>query len=120
MSQNQNNVVINHVDGGTQRDKDALLGCFFQFFTAGEWGFCDRHGKQKSTAPAGYIYSGKEFKFILDGCIWTIKNLDLNSNSARGTWSNDRGIQIHVGEDNTFTAQAGSNLDYEAASSARG
>ena len=121
-----NGIVINVVNGGTQQDQNALMGCYFFMFTTWEYDLYDKNNKVKSTAPGGRVNTGRPFRFIMDGCLWTIYNLniDRDGKTASGNWSNDRGIQVHlgkgqVGEDNNFTAQAGSNMDAKAASSAK-
>lgn len=122
-------IIINQVTGGTSDQQAALMGCSFDPKSAGGYHFFDRNGKEKSTAPAGGLTSGKMFTFVMDGSVWTIYNfvLDKHTLTASGNWRIDH---IHVQgegdhgqgglpeEDPTFQAQAGNNMDYEAAASA--
>ena len=122
-------ITINKVSGGTPDQQAALMGCSFDPGIRGAYHFFDKNGKEKSTAPAGGLSSGKSFTFIMDGLIWTIHDfkLDLTAFTASGKWRIDHlhGDHIHTGkgkdgeeEDPTFQAQSGIHVEYEAAASA--
>lgn len=124
-------ITIINVTGGTSEQQAALKGCSFDPKSAGGYHFYDKNGKEKSTAPAGGLSSGKTFTFVMDGSIWTIYNfvLDKGTLTASGNWRIDH-IHVHVHgdtghemgggpeEDPTFQAQGGIHVDYEAAASA--
>lgn len=108
-------IVIDHVHS-EGKHKDDLKGCYFLPDGKGRYDFYLKNG---NSPKASDLHKGSMFSFQFDGqdFSWTIHIKDISDLAANGPWSN---TAPHPAQDETgtYTAQAGANVDAEAASSA--
>lgn len=107
MNDDTQRIKIDKVEGGNQRDQQALKRNYFmatgvndtyQFFTPND--------ELIPTTPV-VVATGVEFSFFLremPGVIWTIKNFQAAGEHAQGNWTNTHQIDE---EEGSFQAQAG-------------
>lgn len=107
---------IYEVQGGSDRDSNNLMGCYFQQVnTPGHFGLFEPGDDHRIPTVPEEI-DGDQFQFVRGGTLWTVTEfiVDELTNKARAHWSNGRGVED---DDGTFQAQAGPTFE-EASSSA--
>lgn len=106
-------IQIHRVDGGNPRDKADLESCYFeQVGKPGDYRlFEDGDGHTIPTAPS-ILRSGSNFHFVRGGVLWTVTEFFIDTQSAKGLWSNTRSRSTGD-DDGSFQAQAGPTMEGE-------
>lgn len=113
-----NKIKIDHVEGGSIRDQQALKRNYFlptgvndtyQFFDPGD----DLIATEPVVVATGYSF---EFELKeMPGVKWTISNFDILENDASGNWTNS---EQKENDDGHFQAQSGPGVEETASSAA--